>query len=148
MELTTGPFLMWVLLTLIGAKILRFIFQIFGATRDAWFMPSISSAVMASVTYRGLMDYGFDRFEFTLTLVFAAFVCYDAVRLYRISREHAAVIHRLVRSLKRLDPECDLPCDAVEAEGSSPVQVLVGIIVGILLALFIGAVTTFYSTSV
>ena len=141
MSLITGPFLMWVFLTLIGTEILKVILRFSGATGDAWFMPSTRSAVMAAVTYLSYINYGFDRFEFTLTALFAAFVCYDAVRLHRISVKHTATINRLA---KRLDPECELP---QEKEGCSPVQILVGIIVGVLLALLIGSVTAFHVTS-
>ena len=148
MSLITGPFLMMVFLTLIGTKAIRLLFYyIFGAVQDAWFMPSTRSATMASVTYLSLTYYGFDRIEFTTIFVFAAFLCYDAVRLHRVSGEHAAVINRLARELKRLDPECDLPSDALEAEGSSLIQILVGIIVGILLTLLIGPAFAFQHTS-
>ena len=147
MSLTTGPFLMWVFLTLIGTEILKVILRFSGATEDAWFMPSTCSAVMTAVTYLSYWDYGFDRIEFTLTVAFAAFLCYDAVRLRRVSSEHAAMINRLARKLKQLDPECDLSTDGVEAEGSSPVQILMGILVGILLCLLLANVTTFQFTS-
>ena len=137
MSLTTGPFLMWVFLTLIGTEILKMILRFSGATEDDWFMPSTCSAV----TYLSYWDYGFDRIEFTLTVVFAAFLCYDAVRLRRVSSEHAAMVNRLA---KQLDPEYE---PSLKTEGSSPVQILMGILVGILLCLLLANVTTFQFTS-
>ena len=144
MSLTTGPFLMWVFLTLIGTEILKMILHFSGATEEAWFMPSTRSAVMTAVTYLSYWDYGFDRIEFTLTVAFAAFLCYDAVRLRRVSSEHAAMINRLARKLKQLDPEYE---PSLKTEGSSPVQILMGILVGILLCLLLANVTTFQFTS-
>ena len=141
MSLTTGPFLMWVFLTLIGTEIFKMILRFSGATEEAWFMPSTRSAVMTAATYLSYINYGFDRFEFTLTVVFAAFVCYDAVRLHRISGEHTATIDRLA---KQLDPECE---PSLETEGNSPVQILMGILVGILLCLLLANVTTFQIAS-
>ena len=141
MSLTTGPFLMWVFLTLIGTEILKMILRFSGATEDDWFMPSTCSAVMTAVTYLSYWNYGFDRFEFTLTVVFAAFLCYDAVRLRRVSSEHAATVNRLA---KQLDPEYE---PSLKTEGSSPVQILMGILVGILLCLLLANVTTFQFTS-
>ena len=141
MSLTTGPFLMWVFLTLIGTEILKMILHFSGATADDWFMPSTCSAVMTAVTYLSYWDYGFDRIEFTLTVVFAAFLCYDAVRLRRVSSEHAAMVNRLA---KQLDPEYE---PSLKTEGSSPVQILMGILVGILLCLLLANVTTFQFTS-
>lgn len=141
MSLTTGPFLMWVFLTLIGTEILKMILRFSGATEDDWFMPSTCSAVMTAVTYLSYWDYGFDRIEFTLTVVFAAFLCYDAVRLRRVSSEHAAMVNRLA---KQLDPEYE---PSLKTEGSSPVQILMGILVGILLCLLLANVTTFQFTS-
>lgn len=141
MSLTTGPFLMWVFLTLIGTEILKMILRFSGATEDDWFMPSTCSTVMTAVTYLSYWDYGFDRIEFTLTVVFAAFLCYDAVRLRRVSSEHAAMVNRLA---KQLDPEYE---PSLKTEGSSPVQILMGILVGILLCLLLANVTTFQFTS-
>ena len=106
MSLTTGPFLMWVFLTLIGTEILKMILRFSGATEDDWFMPSTCSAVMTAVTYLSYWDYGFDRIEFTLTVVFAAFLCYDAVRLRRVSSEHAAMINRLARNMGKVQHLC------------------------------------------
>ena len=141
MSLTTGPFLMWVFLTLIGTEILKMILRFSGATEDDWFMPSTCSAVMTAVTYLSYWDYGFDRSEFALTVAFAAFFCYDAVRLRRISGEHAATVNRLA---KQLDPEYE---PSLKTEGNSPVQILMGILVGILLCLLLANVTTFQFTS-
>ena len=141
MSLTTGPFLMWVFLTLIGTEILKMILRFSGATEDDWFMPSTCSAVMTAVTYLSYWDYGFDRIEFTLTVAFATFLCYDAVRLRRVSSEHAAMVNRLA---KQLDPEYE---PSLKTEGSSPVQILMGILVGILLCLLLANVTTFQFTS-
>ena len=141
MSLTTGPFLVWVFLTLIGTEILKMILRFSGATEDDWFMPSTCSAVMTAVTYLSYWDYGFDRIEFTLTVAFAAFLCYDAVRLRRVSSEHAAMGNRLA---KQLDPEYE---PSLKTEGSSPVQILMGILVGILLCLLLANVTTFQFTS-
>lgn len=132
---------MWVFLTLIGTEILKMILRFSGATEDDWFMPSTCSAVMTAVTYLSYWDYGFDRIEFTLTVVFAAFLCYDAVRLRRVSSEHAAMVNRLA---KQLAPEYE---PSLKTEGSSPVQILMGILVGILLCLLLGSVTTFQFTS-
>ena len=87
-------------------------------------MPSSHSAtVVALVVLIGLKD-GVDSGLFGLAVLFASIVMYDAVMVRRSSGEQGISIHQLIKEQKSV---VALPR---AAKGHTPVEVLVGAILG------------------
>lgn len=89
-------------------------------------MPSAhTSTIVALTTVIGLID-GFDSGLFGLAAVITAVVMYDAVMVRRSSGVQGEVLSRLVKDLGK---DIKLP---FFAKGHSPVEVLVGAAIGLL----------------
>lgn len=93
-------------------------------------MPSAhGTTVTGLVVVIGLRD-GFDTAIFGLAVLFAMVVMYDAMMVRRSSGEQGAAIQRLI-----IEQKSDIPLPRA-AKGHSPLEVLVGAMLG----LIIGAV--------
>jgi hypothetical protein len=97
-------------------------------------MPSSHSAgVCALTTSVGVLE-GFTSALFSVTLYFSLIVMYDATGLRRSAGRHAAILNRIVDERfihHRKEGEARL----FELIGHTPLEVVVGAIVGILFAL-------------
>lgn len=94
-------------------------------------MPSSHSAtVVALVTVVALKD-GVDSAIFAVAALFAAIVMYDAVMVRRSSGEQGAAVQQLIRSFKS---DIRLPR---AAKGHTPVEVLVGALIGAAIGLVV-----------
>lgn len=96
-------------------------------------MPSShSSFVMALATSVGLL-YGFDSVYFAIAMVFSFIVMYDAANVRLEAGRQAAVINQIIEVLENpdLNPEERLK----EILGHTPIQVLAGGILGIVVAI-------------
>jgi acid phosphatase family membrane protein YuiD len=116
----------------IKAKSLRQVNQLFLSGN----MPSAHSATVLSVaTMIGLVD-GFGSGLFALAATFAAVVMYDAVMVRRSSGEQGAALVAYFTQIKSkiLPPRV--------AKGHSPLEVLVGALFGICVALIVFFATT------
>lgn len=97
-------------------------------------MPSShSSFVMALATSVGHL-YGFDSVYFAIAMVFSFIVMYDAANVRLEAGRQAAVINQIIQVLENpdLNPEERLK----EILGHTPIQVLAGGILGIVVAMF------------
>lgn len=100
-------------------------------------MPSShSSTVSALTTFAGL-NYGFASFQFGFCMIFTLIVCRDAVGVRRETGKQAIIINELKKLLsnEKID-EIKLK----EFVGHTPVQVVAGIVVGVITALIINLV--------
>src|SRR5687768_12295227 len=94
-------------------------------------MPSAHSAsVTALVVVIGLKD-GVESGLFALATLFAAIVMYDAVMVRRSSGEQGAAIQQLI---KEQNSKVALPR---AAKGHTPVEVVVGMLLGILVGIVV-----------
>lgn len=99
-------------------------------------MPSAHSAtVVALVTTIGLID-GFSTPLFALALTFAAVVMYDSVMVRRSSGEQGTALITLFTQMKS---KITLPR---VAKGHSPLEVLVGAILGAIIGVVVFLATT------
>lgn len=97
-------------------------------------MPSSHSATTAALaTVVGLQD-GFDSAIFAVALLFAAVVMYDAIMVRRSSGEQGAAIKELIVEQKS---KVRLPRSA---KGHEPLEVLVGLVLGILIGILCFAI--------
>ena len=96
-------------------------------------MPSSHSAFVTSLcTGVGLRE-GFDSTLFALAAVFAVIVMYDASGVRRAAGKQARVLNRMIEDLNRreLHPE-----RLRELLGHTPFEVVVGAVLGIVIALW------------
>lgn len=98
-------------------------------------MPSSHSALISSVTLAiGLFD-GFDQPVFALAVAISMIVIYDAAGVRRQAGIHAERINMIIKEIFAGRPvEED---DLKEMLGHTPVEVMGGVFVGILCALFL-----------
>jgi len=98
-------------------------------------MPSAHSALVASLATGVGMVQGWDSTEFAIALLFAIIVMFDAAGVRQAAGKQARLLNQMVDELfqeNRTFNEEKLK----ELLGHTPLQVIVGVIVGISVALF------------
>lgn len=99
-------------------------------------MPSSHSGlVVAAATAIGKI-YGIDGPLFALAAIFAAVVMYDACNVRRCAGDTAHLVNLLLSHLQKGEHE-QLYDDLKEVMGHSPLQVLVGAVIGLALGLLV-----------
>ena len=98
-------------------------------------MPSSHSAVVTSLAAMISRQYGADSPIFALSVVFAMIVMYDAAGVRRAAGKQAKLLNKIVETpgLTGVQVQEKL----VEVLGHTPIQVLVGAIIGIVVGLII-----------
>ena len=95
-------------------------------------MPSGHSATVSSLAVSAAMVYGLGSFEFAIALVFAIVVCKDAMGVRLETGKQAAIINDIVEAFNVLTSEEKLPdAKLKEFVGHTPLQVIAGILLGI-----------------
>ncbi len=92
-------------------------------------MPSSHSALVSALATGVGMTQGWDSSLFAIACVFAVIVMYDATGIRRAAGQQAQVLNQIVVEVFENAP----PDPLKELLGHTPVQVLVGAIVGIVL---------------
>lgn len=138
-----SPYLIVVALGWIVAQGLKYVFAVIKTKRIGNFrqfytsgnMPSSHSAcVVGLATVVGLVD-GFDSALFGIAFLLASIVMYDAVMVRRSSGEQGLAIQQLIKLGKS---NIVLPR---AAKGHTPVEVMAGAILGVLLGLVVFVAT-------
>ena len=142
-DLITNPFLMTPVLAWFVAQVLKTIIYAVLNKRlrlermvgDGG-MPSGHSATVSSLAMISLLIYGPGSFQFGCTTMLAIIVCHDAMGVRRESGKHAVVLNEMIRIYEKLFSEEGLTdVELKEFVGHTPLQVVVGIAVGICSAL-------------
>ena len=96
-------------------------------------MPSSHTAVVVSLTTLIGKEHGFDSSVFAACLIFSFIVMYDAAGVRRAAGKQARLLNKIVDTpgLSGLEVQERL----VEVLGHTPVQVVVGAIVGVIVGL-------------
>lgn len=96
-------------------------------------MPSSHSAVVMSITTMIGKEYGVGSSIFATCLIFSCVVMYDAAGVRRAAGKQAVLLNKIVQTpgLSGLEVQEKL----VEVLGHTPIQVIVGAIIGILVGL-------------
>ena len=91
-------------------------------------MPSSHSAVVCCLASQIGRNYGFDSGIFAISLIFAFVVMYDAAGIRRAAGKQAKLLNKIVETpgLSTVEVQERL----VEVLGHTPVQVLVGALIG------------------
>lgn len=99
-------------------------------------MPSSHSATVCALTTSAGMHYGVGSFEFAVTFILAMVVMYDAIGVRQETGKQAKVLNSLLfENLLKLDSVL-LQEKLKEYVGHTPIQVVAGAILGVLLAVF------------
>lgn len=97
-------------------------------------MPSGHSATVSSLAAISALTYGFGSFEFAISSILAIIVCHDAMGVRLEAGKHAKLLNILVDSFEKFSKN-ELPEVVLkEFVGHTPLQVISGIILGILCA--------------
>ena len=95
-------------------------------------MPSGHSATVSSLATAAALVYGLGSFEFAIALVFAIVVCKDAMGVRLETGKQAAINNDIVEAFNVLTSEEKLPdAKLKEFVGHTPLQVIAGILLGI-----------------
>ena len=137
--MTISPYLIVIALGWIAAQGLKYVFAVIKTKKIGNFrqfytsgnMPSSHSAcVVGLATLVGLID-GIDSALFGLAFLFAMIVMYDAVMVRRSSGEQGIAIQELIKLGKA---KIVLPR---AAKGHTPLEVLAGALLGVVLGLVV-----------
>lgn len=96
-------------------------------------MPSSHASTVMALCISSARLYGVNSPYFAITAVLASIVMYDAAGVRRAAGEHARVLNHLLQDLTSGDPVL-AETSLKELIGHTPLQVLMGAILGVLIA--------------
>ena len=142
-DIFTNPFLMTGLSSWLIAQVLKTIIywlinkkldirRLFG---DGG-MPSGHSATVTSLAIFSALVYGPGSFQFAVTAILATIVCHDAMGVRLETGKQAVVLNEMLSLFNILTTEQLPEVKLKEFVGHTPLQVLAGILVGIVNAVF------------
>lgn len=141
--LTTNPVIDCALLSWFLAQLIKVILDVvllrkFDAKRfvSSGGMPSSHSSMVVACTVAIGKVYGFDTAAFALSTVFSAVVMYDACNVRRSAGDTARLVNQLLAHVERLTAE-DFAEDLKEVMGHTPLQVLMGALLGLAVGLLV-----------
>lgn len=96
-------------------------------------MPSSHTAIVVSLTTMLGKDFGVDSATFAISAIFTAVVMYDATGVRRAAGKQAKILNKIIETpgLTGIEMQEKL----VELLGHTPIQVIVGAIIGIIVGL-------------
>ncbi len=101
-------------------------------------MPSSHSATVCALCTATSYQYGPGSFEFAVCMIFALVVMYDAMGVRRETGIQAGLLNDIVKTFSEMGhDEFDATEKLKEFVGHTPLQVLVGAILGILIAIIV-----------
>ena len=104
-------------------------------------MPSAHSATVSALVVATAMRYGAGGFELPMAGFFAFIVMHDAMGVRRETGRQAEVINDMIEEFKRMNAKGFATTeDLKELVGHSPLQVLVGSVLGIVVGLIVSSI--------
>ena len=100
-------------------------------------MPSSHSATVCALATAAGMEYGGGSFQFAIAAVFAIVVMYDAMGVRRETGIQAKVLNEMMEMFLKMGKEMSVEDKLKEFVGHTPLQVLMGAVLGILVAVLI-----------
>ena len=98
-------------------------------------MPSGHSATVTSLAAFSGLTFGFGSFQFAATFILAIIVCHDAMGVRLETGKQAVAINELIEAFELLAPDKISEANLKEFVGHTPIQVIAGILLGIINAL-------------
>lgn len=101
-------------------------------------MPSSHSATVCALTVAACYEYGAASFEFAVALILAIIVMYDAMGVRRETGIQAKLLNDIIRTFGDMGrSEISAHDKLKEFVGHTPLQVLIGAFLGILVAVLV-----------
>lgn len=97
-------------------------------------MPSSHSATVCALAAAAGMEYGGGSFQFAMAAIFAIVVMYDAMGVRRETGIQARVLNEMMELFTNMGKEMSVEDKLKEFVGHTPLQVLMGALLGILIA--------------
>ena len=97
-------------------------------------MHSSHSATVCALAAASGMEYGGGSFQFAMAAVFAIVVMYDAIGVRRETGIQAKVLNEMMELFDKMGKEMSVEEKLKEFVGHTPLQVLMGALLGILIA--------------
>lgn len=143
-QLIRNPFLITGLSSWFVAQVLKTILYAIIHKKIQWErligdggMPSGHSATVTSIATICMLGFGPGSFEFAISAILAVIVCHDAMGVRRETGKQSVVINEILDSFDALTKEQFSEVQLKEFVGHTPVQVMAGMLIGILNALFL-----------
>lgn len=97
-------------------------------------MPSSHSATVCALATASAFEYGPGSFPFAVTLILAIIVMYDAIGVRRETGRQSKVLNEMIELFTHMGTEMTPQDRLREFIGHTPLQVLMGALLGILIA--------------
>lgn len=97
-------------------------------------MPSSHSATVCALATATAIEYGFGSFEFAITTILAIIVMYDAIGVRRETGRQSKVLNEMIELFVYMGNEMSPQDRLREFIGHTPLQVLMGALLGIAIA--------------
>lgn len=101
-------------------------------------MPSSHSATVCALATASGMKYGGGSFEFAISIMLAIIVMYDAMGVRRETGIQGRVLNEMLEIFTNMGKEISAEAKLKELVGHTPLQVLMGAILGIVIAVIAG----------
>ncbi len=103
-------------------------------------MPSSHSSTVCALATSTCLQYGSASFEFAIAAFFAIVVMYDAIGVRRETGIQARVLNEMMELFSHMGKGVSMEDKLKEFVGHTPLQVLAGAILGILIAFVIAGI--------
>ncbi|MDE6064184.1 MAG: divergent PAP2 family protein [Lachnospiraceae bacterium] len=100
-------------------------------------MPSSHSATVCALSTAACISYGVQSFEFAISFILAVIVMYDAMGVRRETGIQAHVLNEMLDIFSDMGSDMSPQDKLKEFVGHTPLQVLIGAILGIVIAILI-----------
>lgn len=97
-------------------------------------MPSAHSAFVTALAASVALIEGLGSVAFGISVIFAFIVIYDAAGVRRSVGQQSVILNRIMREFRERRPVTELGHDLREFIGHTQLQVIVGVLIGILVA--------------
>lgn len=97
-------------------------------------MPSSHSATVSALAASVAVIEGFGSVAFGITVILALVVMYDAASVRRWVGRQSTVLNRIMQEIRFRRPVAELEHDLWEFVGHTPFQVIVGAVLGVIVA--------------
>ena len=101
-------------------------------------MPSSHTSTVVALCTASCLRYGADSFQFAVTFILASVVMYDAAGVRRETGKQAVILNKILTDNPFNWAEDQFQQKLKEYVGHTPLQVLMGAILGVLIALYMG----------
>lgn len=98
-------------------------------------MPSSHSATVCALSTATAMQFGTGSYEFAMAAVFSIIVMYDAMGVRLETGKQGKVLNDILEVFVKMGKEVDPETRLKEFVGHTPLQVLMGAILGVIIAL-------------